>query len=472
MASPRYSFPFAAVVGMPLAKRALMLLAVEPRLKGLVLTGGAGTAKSVLARGFLDLRSGDIPFIDLPLNISDESLLGGIDLEKTLKLGKPFTEPGLLSKADKGVLYIDEINLHESRILHLILAALDAGVCRVERDGVSAVMNTNFVLIGSCDPSDGEIDASVLNRVGLIVSDSEPLSLEHRTELIERQRRFTANPEKFAKEFAKETALLKRNITHAKSILDRVEIKDEDVRRLSLAAIRFGIEGNRSDVFATMAARANAALSGRDIVSDEDLSLAVQLVLVPRANTIPAERQSETQPSANNQNDYSSDQASDQTQTNSQPALNDKQSISQEEIEELVIEALNSEFPNDLLPPPELSSFENRFSRFQSGRSNRSRQHSKVLTPERGKHVTSVAKSDHRSRLDIMATLRAAAPYQRLRRSKADSHSKVVIKREDLRFKQFKQKIGSLYIFIVDTSGSMALNRINQAKGAIGQILE
>jgi len=159
--SPSYlTFPFVAVVGMPLTKRALMLLAVDPLLKGVVIAAASGTAKSVLGRAvaeFFASPTGKAPFIDVPLNVTEERLLGGLDIDYAFSTGKRRLDRGLISQANSGILYIDDIALLESRLANQLLSVMDDSRYQIERDGISAGIKTDFVVIGSFNPDEGGV---------------------------------------------------------------------------------------------------------------------------------------------------------------------------------------------------------------------------------------------------------------------------------------------------------------------------
>jgi magnesium chelatase subunit D len=482
------SYPFAAIVGTDAVKRALMLLAVDEGLQGTLISSGSGTDTTAMARSFavllarLDSSSSApedssshskrgtraaFPLIDLPLNVTVDSLLGGIDLERTLVTGTKHNAAGLLAEADGGVLFIDGINLLDANLTDHIAAAVDQGVVRVEREGVSASFHSRFRIIGTYNAAEGEVSPHLRDRVGIIVESAPENSAEEIAEVVSRALRFEQDPRGFVEEFAVETAALQSAIADARRRLDAVRVTSREVRRIAEAAISLGVEGNRADLFAVKAARANAALAGRDAISDEDIIAAIQLVLLPRATRIPAPEDSKEE---TNEPDVSENEESARDDHADLNDAGDDDLIEQTDrpIEEIIIEAMDAPAPDGALKLAR-----SRRARGGSGR------RSQVLDHARGRYVGSDWRRGKNARLAIDATLRAAAPYQAARRDKKIAlrklrakDNRVEITSDDLRFKRFKRKAGILFIFAVDASGSMALNRMAQAKGALTRLLQ
>lgn len=463
------NYPFPAIVGMPAAKRALMLLAVDPRLKGVLIASAPGSAKSTLARSFASVvaskgEAKHLSFVEIPLNVTEERLLGGIDIEHTLATGKRKPATGLLAEADGGLLYADDINLLDASIADHIAAALDAEVVRVEREGLSAVQSARFTLIGTYNATEGEVSDHLRERIGLIVESAAENSSDDSIHIIDRTLRFEKDPGGFVDEYAIETAALKAAIIDARSRLASVRITREYIRRIAQAAISLGVEGNRADAFATRAARANAAFSGRDSVGDEDIIAAIQLVLLPRASTIPTSQSPSESKADSNRDEPNKD---DEIEPDDFDSAREE---SPRAIEDLVIAALDSLPPEDAL-----------VSVGQKARRDTAGKRSDAIDLARGRYVGSNAKRNNQSKLAIDATLRAAAPFQTTRQSGIDNtlinaperaKKRIKIAKHDLRFKRFKSRAGILFIFAVDASGSMALNRMAQAKGALTRLLQ
>ncbi|HSO74309.1 MAG TPA: VWA domain-containing protein, partial [Blastocatellia bacterium] len=471
----RLIYPFAAIVGMSVAKRALLLLAIDPCLKGVLISGPAGSAKSLLARSSQTL-TGCSPFVEMPLNATDYQLLGGIDLEATLAAGKRRASPGALARADGGALYVDCVNLLDAASADNLAGALEDGVVRLEREGISEALPSRFVFIGTSDPAEGEVSANLRDRVGLLVETGGEGSATEGSDIIERVLEFDRDPAGFVGAFAVETAAVMAHIENARLLLPEVTVSREDINRIAQIAMSLGVEGNRADIFSVRAARASAALAGRDFVVDEDIVAAIKLVLLPRATRLQAntQRQSETQGAQPEAAPQEPKRPVPESTVSAEAGEPDRTPLG-----DLIIEAIGSPPLNEALALPGGK----RMQRARSGSGKRA----KTSDSSRGRYA-GVDESRHaHSRIAVDATLRAAAPHQISRRAKRDARSneaarlldddvrrresRVKILPDDLRFKRFKRRSGALFIFAVDASGSMAVNRMAQAKGAITRLL-
>lgn len=429
------------LVAFDLPRLALSMLALEPRLRGIAFCGTVGHGKSALVRAFASLIP-DTPVIDLPLSGDQEALLGGLDVESTLRLGKRVFREGLLSKADGSILIAEACNLLPEQTVNLLLSALDEGFVRIERDGMSRRVDTRFRLLTTFDPAEGAPRAHLLDRVGLIVHLPKNTSQATRAEVLKRH----LHPN--TSEWTEELSLMRSVIDTAREILPEVSMTRRAERQLIETSMAMGVEGHRADHFARLAACASAALGLRADVTDEDLEMAVRMVLLPRATRVP---ESSTPPSPSSidpppDTSVSPSEAHDAEGCADQPP---------EPIEE-ILEAIQIDLPIALDSLP--------FSKQRSGRSG-SRG---AVEGQRGRHIGSVPGNVHRRRLDVIATLRAASRWQRVR---PKGRSRVVVKPDDFHVKRFRSKAGSLFIFAVDASGSMALNRMRQAKGAVHALL-
>ncbi len=473
---------FSALVGLDTARQALLLLAVDPGLGGVVIAAGVGTGKSTLARSFARLsatasESTPPPFIELPVGVTEDRLLGGLDLEATLARGERVHRSGLMARADGGLLYADGVNLLDDSTINHLLAALDSGVVRVEREGLSMVELSRFALIATYDPAEGPPRRHLLDRVGLIVAPIGLAPARARAEVVRRnldadaaariRRRLKGEPEA-EQPYDDEEALLAATVLAAREALPSVQISDSQARQISQAALALGVEGHRADIFAVRAALASAALAGRDEVGDEDLERAIRFVMVPRATRAPefeqeAPPEQPPPPEPEQPPPPSNEDQDDEDQEDEPPPPPEEEDLT---VEDLVLSALDAEIPPDVLTTP--------FSIRRSGRSG-SRGNT---SGNRGRHIRSIPGLPGQGRLDVVATLRAAAPWQNsrkkedarkaLRRSPASIH----LRSDDLHIKKFRSKAGTLFCFVVDASGSMALHRMRQAKGAVNALLQ
>ena len=434
--------PLPGLVALDTPRLALLLLAVEPRLRGIAFAGPAGSGKSALLHGLAALLP-DLPFEMLPLGSDEEALLGGLDLEATLARGARVVRHGLLARADGGLLAAEDCNLLPEGTVNLLLGALDAGEVRIEREGLSLRSPCRLRLVATFDPAEGPPRAHLLDRVGLIVPLPRLAPAGARGEIVRRHLSPAADL------WEEDLAVLRDVIAVARASLGDIRLSEPQARELTRAAVALGVQGHRADLFAQLAARASAALALRDTVQREDLELAVRLVLVPRATQQPTAPPTEPPPATETPPQSSEDTPPDPP--TEPPADGDV------ELTEEVLAALAIDLPDVLATLP-----------FRSARGGRSGSRGST-DGTRGRHVTSVPGTPREGRLDVIATLRAAARWQRLR---PHGVRRVVVRGEDIRIKRFRDKAGALFVFAVDASGSMALNRMRQAKGAVHALLE
>ncbi len=493
MAVPPAAFPLNAVVGQEALRRALLLLAVDPGLGGIVIAGRRGTAKSVLARALhallppirvirrsccnadpADPGAWDdatlahratisrtpvsclrpAPFVQVPLGVTEDRLLGSVDVAASIRCGRPVFQPGLLAEAHRGILSIDDLNLLEPGLANLLFTVVDGGVNRVEREGISFQHPCRPLLIATYNPAEGELRAHLVDRLALVLSADAPLSLEQRVEAVQRVLQLAADPGAFWRRHGPGLSALQRRIVAARRLRGRVTLAPEQVRYLVEEAIRAGVEGHRGDLFAVRLARAQAALEGRRQVEAADLRLAVELAILPRSAALasPPEPEAEPPPAGEPQGEPAAD-----AEPGEVPPAG---------------EAIPETFlfsPEGVLLDPHMLAQAARGCR----RHGRAGGGALVRSADRGRYVKPLLPRGPIHHLAIDATLRAAAPHQRARRQaiKGSNPPKLLLREEDLRVKQLARKAGALVIFVVDGSGSMALNRMQAAKGAALQLL-
>jgi len=483
---------FPEIVGMDLARQAMLMLAVDPGLGGAALPAAVGSGKSTLARAFADLLPVDTPFVELPLNVTEDRLIGGIDLESTLATGQRVVQRGLLAQAHGGVLNIDAINLLDAGAVSQVVDVLSRGEVLVEREGLSEVHPARFMLIGTWDPGDGDVRMGLLDRIGLIV----PLGVQGQwqarqeivTVVLAAAARDAAGGRRGRDDVSAALALLREQLVEARERLAGIELSDEQLRALAATALALGVEGNRADIFAARAASASAALAGRDQVAEQDLQTAIKLVLLPRATCVP-EREEPAPPeppAAEQRHDEAEDSADEALpeDTATQPEAADPPPDSDADeaeddgatppenraapdlLQDLLLDAEATEMPADILS----------VSVAQRSRS-RAGSRGEALNPRRGRFVRARPGAPREGRIALIPTLLAAAPWQDSRKAEARSAGRVLreglmIRSEDLRIRQYRDKSGTLFVFLVDASGSMALNRMRQAKGAVASLLQ
>jgi magnesium chelatase subunit D len=279
--------PLSAVVGQEDAKLALLLLALDPHIGGVLLRGEKGTAKSTLARGLAALLPGSAPFVELPIGATEDRVVGSIDLGAALTGGSERFRPGLLAAADGGVLYVDEINLLPDHLVDVLLDAAASGVNRVEREGISHVHPSRFLLVGSMNPEEGDLRPQLLDRFGLAVAVRTARDPAERAAAVRRRLAFDLDPVAAvaAGEVAAAEASLRRRLADARP----ASLGDEVVEEVSSLCAAMGAEGLRADLTICRAAAALAGWEGRPTVSATDVRRVAPLALAHRARRDPLE---------------------------------------------------------------------------------------------------------------------------------------------------------------------------------------
>ncbi len=524
------SFPLAAITGHNLLKLSLLLAAVDPSLGGVVIAGGRGTGKSVLARGLhalmppvevldndviaekVDIRDKQYkpicrnlnplkpdewdaetqnilekyqnnisenvipskviqtPFVQVPIGITEDRLVGSIDVAASLNSGEQVFQPGILAEAHRGVLYIDDINLLDDGIVNLVLEATGREQNYVERDGLSLSHPCKALLIATYNPEEGVLRDHVLDRFAIVLSANQSIDNSQRVEITKSVLAHAENNLKFSEMWSEETDNLSTQLILARQWLPDVSISNDQISYLVNEAIRGGVEGHRPELFAVKVAKANAALRGDEKVNSDDLKVAVRLVILPRSQQLqpddneiePPPPEEQTPPPQSGQDD-------------SQEDTNDNQEQEQEEQEQEESDGDDEstpDIPEEFILDPEACEVDPDLLLFSSAKSKAGNSGSRsiILSQTRGRYVKPIIPRGPLKRIAVDATLRAAAPYQKTRRLK-NPDKKIIVEESDFRAKLLQKKSGALVIFLVDASGSMALNRMQSAKGAVIRLL-
>ena len=324
----RRVFPFTAVIGQEEMKLALLLNVIDPRIGGVMIMGDRGTGKSTTIRALADLLpaievvKGDpynsspndpdlqsqevlekieegnnleldqkqVPMVDLPLGATEDRLCGTIDIEKALSEGVKAFEPGLLAKANRGLLYVDEVNLLDDHLVDVLLDSAASGWNTVEREGVSVRHPARFVLIGSGNPEEGELRPQLLDRFGMSVEVKTVRDADLRVKVVDQRTSFDNDPEEFSNTMEGKQSELQQKVIAAQQRLSQVNI-DEDLR-LNISSIcgELDVDGLRGDIVTNRSAKAVAAFEGRDEVSEDDIARVITCSLRHRLRKDPLEQ--------------------------------------------------------------------------------------------------------------------------------------------------------------------------------------
>jgi magnesium chelatase subunit D len=491
---PQTVFPFAAVVGQDLMRLSLMLNAVNPGIGGVLIRGERGTAKSTAVRGLAavlpeievagcrygcdpnslnicveceTIRANNtdigsytrqVQIVDLPVSATEDRVVGTLDLEAALSEGRREFEPGLLAAAHRGVLYVDEVNLLDDHLVDTLLDSAASGVNLIEREGVQYRHPSEYILVGTMNPEEGDLRPQLLDRFGLAAEIRGDLEPEARATIVKRRIDFESDPRGFIADWAEESNKLRDRIVLARKRLPEVTLSDEMLTLITHISITMGVDGHRADIVMHKTASTIASWEERHEVTREDVRRAAEIALPHRRRRDPftpphldedelnqaiqsfdAKQASETEQGEETDHEESSSPTDDDT-TN---AASNKAGTPTASGAESHIDADSMPESPTLLAPGRLP-----ITRPKSGRRT---QHE--VQGRRGRSVRSrPMKPGDPPDVSLIDTIRAAALRE-------PGEAGLSITRADIRIRRRMRKVGNLMLFVVDGSGSMAAQR-------------
>lgn len=502
MSRPAHTYPFSAIVGQETLKSALLLNAVDARVGGVLIRGEKGTAKSTAVRALAsilppidvvaDCRFGCDPgepvlwcdecrarrddgplpkdtrlsrIVDLPVSATEDRLVGTLDFEAALKQGERAFHPGLLARANRGILYVDEVNLLDDHLVDTLLDAAAMGVNTVEREGISHQHPARFILVGTMNPEEGDIRPQLLDRFGLCVEVEAVREPEARVEIVRRRHAFEEDPGGFTRKWEDAEQDLMTRLKHARLRVSGVKVPDEILYAIADLSIRAQVDGHRADSVMARAAAANAAWEGRAEVTLADVERVAPLVLAHRLRRTPlSEARADTAALRDSlMRALSGDQSGNEdsgTTDHTGPGMGQAS----------IFDALSSSTaPSDEAASASVSL---QSSMDRTRRSIQGRRQETVSSDGRGRYVRSEPANPDTGISDIAvdATIRTAVTRQAGRASSPGLT--VSVDSSDLQRKVRTRKVGACIVLCVDASGSMgAQSRMASAKAAALELL-
>lgn len=501
-------FPFTAVVGQKQMKRALILNAVNPRIGGVLIQGEKGTAKSTAVRAFARLlpdveivlgcryscdplgsvlceecsqkgTSGEklqtskrpVRVVELPVGATEDRVIGSLDIEQAIKDGRRAFEPGLLAAANRGIIYVDEVNLLTDHLVDVLLDAAAMGQNYVEREGISISHPAEFILVGTMNPEEGELRPQLLDRFGLAVEVKGLSEQQERSEVVLRRIAYEADPTSFMSQWDGNETEERQRILEARRLLPEVTVSDAMVNAITSICAALQIDGLRGDIIMYKTCVSLAAYAGRREVTLDDVREAAALALPHRRKRQPFDHPADMEPQLN--------EAIQQLQ---ERALESGPGEDNNETEPKPQDSPPPRQPNDevfkplLTKPLRLPESPEPHQRQMGSRDPRSVRHSLAKAESHsGRYIRAQIpriETPSFGNLALAATLRAAAPYQPTRKVGRPNGPLLKIVPQDFREKVREQRINRVVLFVVDASGSMGTRqRMAAAKGAVVSLL-
>ena len=447
------TYPFSAIFGQEKLKKALILNLINPRIGGVLITGQKGTAKSTAVRALGELTHKKV--ITLPLSVTEDRLIGSVDLEQTMKTGKAVYLPGILSEADGQILYVDEVNLLQDHLTDIVLTAHGSKENRVEREGISAISDCHFLLVGTMNPEEGQLRQHFLDQFGLCVVVGSENKPEQRLAIVKARMAYEDDPQAFAESYAEQEKELRDRIETAVKLLPQIAATEANRLYIVSKCLEAEVQGHRADLTLEETAKAVAAWNGHRSITKEDIDEAAPYVLLHRRRNTeqpPEEEPQEQEPQE--QNDGNDTPPPDPRDSDGPPPQNSSQGRGKDQNFSMGKSFQVADFGHSA----------SRQTHKGFGKRTTAKSAGKM-----GRYVYSV-QQNLTGDLALDATIRAAAPYQISRNKNGLA---IAIRESDIREKVRQRKYANLIVFVVDASGSMgASKRMTETKGAILSLLK
>ncbi|MCH1625900.1 VWA domain-containing protein [Ferdinandcohnia quinoae] len=458
-----FNYPFTAIIGQEKAKRALMLALTNPKIGSVLISGEKGTAKSTLVRGIAPLLN-KYPIVELPLNATEEQVIGGVNVEQVIKTGVKNAQHGLLARANGRVLYVDEINLLSQNITNIIIETSASKVVHLAREGITDSYPSDFILIGTMNPEEGPLSSKFLDRFGLFVHVEGEKDVHVRKQIIKNRLAYEQDMEEFCISHRRQMEALMDQIQKASEILSTIGIPNE-MRRLSAEiSIQACCEGHRADILLIETAKAIAALNQETFVTITHMQEAASYVLPHRIRDTNEQQASPVEDNELSESDRENEQRVPETMNHPPHTESDQhhEKIEGEVDSVQTIDVPSGEIQLSLIEP---NLQKDVIKREGNGKRNRTKTSKKI-----GRYVKSMYPKGAVNDIAFDATLRVASLYQKGR--EANGHF-IVVHSSDIRQKVREKRTGKVILFVVDASGSMGVNkRMSIVKSTIMSLLQ
>ena len=464
-------FPFSAVKGLEDVKKALECAVVDDDIVGVLIKGPTGTAKSVLVRSFVDMLK-DKDIVNVPQNVTDEQLFGGLDIEDAILFGKTAVKGGILQRADNNILYLDNINLFDTKTLNSILECVESGKVIIEREGISAEYVLRTTILATMDPAEQVLLDDLADRFDICVQTYSADGESDRSEIILSNLEFEADPEEFIKRYSPSDEEVLRRINKAKRILGEVKLTRPDIEMIAKICIDLKVKGHRADISMARTSKIMAALDGRKEVSNEDIRSAAIFCLLHRRADVSKEKYSTLQ--KRDDAEPAEPEKKEEDAIADEPAeLMDETFEYAEEIEPEYVDHIPdpNESPENAKGEGTIAEITNSVKecledmdeleavRLRKLIGNAGKRKNITVNKRTGRYRGFKIPSGRSTDPAFDATVRAAAPYQRSRESKGLS---INIEPQDIREKIRMKRDSCSFLFAVDVSGSLVKSGMMQ----------